>query len=134
MKAARLLQGGGKLTAKYTANGTEITTGANCTTYSSITFTYEEPTAYEVVNWTINGTEVKADRNGKIFTYTIDSLTTPTTVNMVVRAKPTVAITQPENGTISVAYTLNGKTVTPEEENGLPDTEHLKAEDDAAGA
>ena len=117
-ESGKAVAGGGKLTAKYTANGTEITTGANCTTYSSITFTYEEPTAYEVVNWTINGTEVKADRNGKIFTYTIDSLTTPTTVNMVVRAKPTVAITQPENGTISVAYTLNGKTVTPEEENG----------------
>lgn len=115
MKASRLLQAAAKLTAKYTANGAEIATGANCTTYSSITFTYEEPTAYEVVNWTVNGTEVKADRNGKIFTYTIDSLTTPTTVNMVVRAKPTVAITQPTNGTISVAYTLNDVAVTPED-------------------
>ena len=105
---------GGKLTAKYTANGAEIATGANCTTYSSITFTYEEPTAYEVVKWQVNKADVTAVRNGKTFTYTIDSLTTPTTVNMVVRAKPTVAITQPENGTISVAYTLIGKTVTPE--------------------
>lgn len=114
-ESGKAVAGGGKLTAKYTANGAEIATGANCTTYSSITFTYEEPTAYEVVNWTVNGTEVKADRNGKIFTYTIDSLTTPTTVNMVVRAKPTVAITQPTNGTISVAYTLNDVAVTPED-------------------
>ena len=112
---------GGTLTAKYAANGTEIkndANGANCTTYSSITFTYEEPTAYEVVSWKVNGKEVKADRNGKTFTYTIDSLTTPTTVNMVVREKPIVTVTPPTNGTISVAYTLNGKTVTPEEENG----------------
>ena len=34
---------------------------------------------------------------------------------MVVRAKPTVAITQPTNGTISVAYTLNDVAVTPED-------------------
>ena len=105
---------GGKLTAKYTANGTEIQDNADCTTYSSITFTYEEPTAYEVVNWTVNGTEVKADRNGKIFTYTIDSLTTETTVKIVVRAKPTVALTPPTNGTIKVDYTLKGETVEPE--------------------
>lgn len=37
---------------------------------------------------------------------------------MVVREKPIVTVTPPTNGTISVAYTLNGKTVTPEEENG----------------
>ena len=109
---------GGTLTAKYTANGAEIQSGDGCTTYSSITFTYEEPTAYEVVNWTVNGKEVTADRNGKTFTYTIDSLTTETTVNMVVRAKPTVEITSstpPENCTFSVTYKLNGETVTPEE-------------------
>ena len=66
----------------------------------------------------MNGNEVTADRNGKIFTYTIDSLTTETKVNVVVRAKPTVAITPPESpeiGTIKVAYTLNGKTVEPED-------------------
>lgn len=106
---------GGTLTAKYAANGTEIKNDADCTTYSSIIFTYEEPTAYEVVKWQVNKADVTAVRNGKTFTYTIDSLTTPTTVNMVVRAKPTVAITQPENGTISVAYTLNGETVEPED-------------------
>lgn len=107
--------GGGTLTAKYTANGAEIQSGNGCTTYSSITFTYEEPTAYEVVGWKVNGNEVAAVRNGKTFTYTIDSLTTATTVNMVVRPKPTVAITPPENSTFSVTYTLNGETVRPEE-------------------
>ncbi len=106
---------GGTLTAKYTANGAEIQSDTGCTTYSSITFTYEEPTAYEVVTWKVNGNEVTADRNGKPFTYTIDSLTTETTVNMVVRPKPTVAITPPTNGTIKVDYTLNGKTVEPED-------------------
>ena len=53
--------------------------------------------------------------------YTIDSLTTATTVNMVVRPKPTVAITPPESpeiGTFSVTYTLKDKEVKPEEENG----------------
>lgn len=109
---------GGTLTAKYTANGAEIQSGDGCTTYSSITFTYEEPTAYEVVGWKVNNTPVTTDRNGKTFTYTIDSLTTETTVNMVVRPKPTVAITSstpPENCTFSVTYKLNGETVTPEE-------------------
>lgn len=106
---------GGTLTAKYTANGAEIQSGDGCTTYSSITFTYEEPTAYEVVGWKVNNTPVTTDRNGKTFTYTIDSLTTETTVNMVVRPKPTVAITPPTNGTIEVAYTLNGKKVEPED-------------------
>lgn len=112
---------GGTLTAKYTANGAEIkndTGYTDCTTYSSITFTYEEPTAYEVVGWKVNNTPVTTDRNGKTFTYTIDSLTTETTVNMVVRPKPTVAITSstpPENCTFSVTYKLNGETVTPEE-------------------
>lgn len=113
--------GGGTLTAKYTANGAEIQSGNGCTTYSSITFTYEEPTAYEVVGWKVNGNEVAAVRNGKTFTYTIDSLTTATTVNMVVRPKPTVAITPPESpeiGTFSVTYTLKDKEVKPEEENG----------------
>lgn len=112
---------GGTLTAKYTANGAEIQSGNGCTTYSSITFTYEEPTAYEVVGWKVNGNEVAAVRNGKTFTYTIDSLTTATTVNMVVRPKPTVAITPPESpeiGTFSVTYTLKDKEVKPEEENG----------------
>lgn len=106
---------GGTLTAKYTANGAEIQSGTGCTTYSSITFTYEEPTAYEVIGWKVNNTSVTADRNGKTFTYTIDSLTTETTVNVVVRPKPTVAITPPTNGTIEVDYTLNGKTVEPED-------------------
>ena len=122
---------GGTLTAKYTANGAEIQSGNDCTTYSSITFTYEEPTAYEVVGWKIsweangkvNSKDVPANRNGdsKTFTYTIDSLTTKTTVNMVVRPKPTVAITPPESpeiGTFSVTYTLKDKEVKPEEENG----------------
>lgn len=109
---------GGTLTAKYAANGTEIkndANGANCTTYSTITFTYEEPTAYEVVSWKVNGNAVKADRNGKTVTYTIDSLTTETTVNVVVRPKPTVAITPPINDTIKVDYTLKGETVTPKD-------------------
>ena len=116
--------GGGTLTAKYTANGAEIQNNADCTTYSSITFTYEEPTAYEVVGWKVNNEPVTANRNGdsKTFTYTIDSLTTETTVNMVVRAKPIVKVEQPTNGTtnntLDVTYTLNGETVKPETENG----------------
>ena len=109
---------GSTLTAKYTANDTTITSGTSCTTYSSIIFTYQEPAAYEVVGWKVNDAEVPANRNGdsKTFTYTIDSLTTPTTVNMVVRAKPIVTVATPTNGTIKVAYTLNGETVTPEDD------------------
>lgn len=116
-ESGKAVAGGGTLTAKYTANGAEIQSGDACTTYSSITFTYEEPTAYEVVSWKVNNEPVTANRNGdsKTFTYTIDNLTTETTVNMVVRVKPIVTVTPPTNGTISVAYTLNGETVAPEE-------------------
>lgn len=117
-ESGKTVADGGTLTAKYTVNDTPITSGNGCTTYSSITFTYKEPTAYEVVTWKINGEKVTADRNGKTFTYTIDSLTTETTVNMVVRAKPIVTVDSAENGTISVAYTLNCETVTPEEADG----------------
>lgn len=95
---------GGTLTAKYAANDAPITSGTGCTTYSTITFTYTEPTEYEVVKWTVNGTEVAANRNGKTFTYTIDSLTAETTVNMVVRLKPIVTVEQPTNGSIAVTY------------------------------
>ena len=116
---------GGTLTAKYAANDAPITSGTGCTTYSTITFTYTEPTEYEVVKWTVNGTtvngtEVAANRNGKIFTYTIDSLTAETTVNMVVRPKPIVTIEQPTNGSIAVTYQMNNMPVEPEEDaNGV---------------
>ena len=100
---------GGTLTAKSAANDAPITSGTGCTTYSTITFTYTEPTEYEVVKWTVNGTTVNgtavaANRNGKTFTYTIDSLTAETTVNMVVRLKPIVTVEQPTNGSIAVTY------------------------------
>ena len=111
---------GGTLTAKYAANDTPITSGTGCTTYSTITFTYTEPTEYEVVKWTVNGTEVAANRNGKTFTYTIDSLTATTTVNMVVRPKPIVTVEQSTNGSIAVTYKLNDRPVKPEEDaNGI---------------
>ena len=111
---------GGTLTAKYAANDALIKSGTGCTTYSTITFTYTEPTEYEVVKWTVNGTEVAANRNGKIFTYTIDSLTAETTVNMVVRPKPIVTVEQPTNGSIAVTYKLNDRPVKPEEDaNGI---------------
>lgn len=111
---------GGTLTAKYAANDALIKSGMGCTTYSTITFTYAEPTEYEVVKWTVNGTEVAANRNGKTFTYTIDSLTAETTVNMVVRPKPIVTIEQPTNGSIAVTYQMNNMPVKPEEDaNGV---------------
>lgn len=116
---------GGTLTAKYAANDAPITSGTGCTTYSTITFTYTEPTEYEVVKWTVNGTtvngtEVAANRNGKTFTYTIDSLTAETTVNMVVRPKPIVTVEQPTNGSIAVTYQMNNRPVKPEEDaNGV---------------
>ena len=116
---------GGTLTAKYAANDAPITSGTGCTTYSTITFTYTEPTEYEVVKWTVNGTtvngtEVAANRNGKTFTYTIDSLTAETTVNMVVRPKPIVTVEQPTNGSIAVTYQMNNMPVKPEEDaNGV---------------
>ena len=114
------VQDGGTLTAKYAANDAPITSGTGCTTYSTITFTYTEPTEYEVVKWTVNGTEVAANRNGKTFTYTIDSLTATTTVNMVVRLKPIVTIEQPTNGSIAVTYQMNNMPVKPEEDaNGV---------------
>ena len=110
---------GGTLTAKYAANDAPITSGTGCTTYSTITVTYTEPTEYEVVKWTVNGTEVAANRNGKTFTYTIDSLTAETTVNMVVRPKPIVTIEQPTNGSIAVTYQRNNRPVEPEDANGV---------------
>lgn len=111
---------GGTLTAKYAANDAPITNGTGCTTYSTITVTYTEPTEYEVVKWTVNGTEVAANRNGKTFTYTIDSLTATTTVNMVVRPKPIVTVEQPTNGSIAVTYQMNNRPVKPEEDaNGV---------------
>ena len=114
------VQDGGTLTAKYAANDAPITSGTGCTTYSTITFTYTEPTEYEVVKWTVNGTEVAANRNGKTFTYTIDSLTATTTVNMMVRLKPIVTIEQPTNGSIAVTYQMNNMPVKPEEDaNGV---------------
>ena len=107
-------------TAKYAANDAPITSGTGCTTYSTITVTYTEPTEYEVVKWTVNGTEVAANRNGKTFTYTIDSLTAETTVNMVVRPKPIVTVEQPTNGSIAVTYQMNNMPVKPEEDaNGV---------------
>lgn len=110
---------GGTLTAKYAANDAPITSGTGCTTYSTITVTYTEPTEYEIVKWTVNGTEVAANRNGKTFTYTIDSLTAETTVNMVVRPKPIVTIEQPTNGSIAVTYQMNNRPVEPEDANGV---------------
>ena len=107
----------GTLTAK--TGDTTLSSGTFCIAYSSLVFTYTEPTDYEFVRWEVNGTEVTGSSSGTTHTYTISSLDADTTVKAVVRKKPQVnfnsSVTDSTStviGTIAVTGTVNGVTGT----------------------
>ena len=93
-----------QLIAAY--NGNNISSGTECMAYTTVEFTYTESENYEFVRWDVTGTTGTAADNGKIHTYTIDSLTANTDVKAVVQKKPQISFDPPENGTITVTGTI----------------------------
>lgn len=102
---------GGTLTA--TSNGVTLETGKEYPSYTNVDFTFTEAEAYEVVEWKVNTDTVREGR-GQL-TYTLENPSADTTVNVVVREKPSVTVNEVSNGTATVTYTLDGETVQPSE-------------------
>ena len=102
---------GGTLTA--TSNGVTLETGKEYPSYTNVDFTFTEAEAYEVVEWKVNTDTVQEGR-GQL-TYTLENPSADTTVNVVVRKKPSVTVKEVSNGTVDVTYTLDGETVQPSE-------------------
>lgn len=102
---------GGTLTA--TSNGVTLETGKEYPSYTNVDFTFTEAEAYEVVEWKVNTDTVQEGR-GQL-TYTLENPSADTTVNVVVRKKPSVTVKEVSNGTATVTYTLDGETVQPSE-------------------
>lgn len=100
---------GGTLTA--TSNGVTLETGTEYPSYTNVDFTFTEAEAYEVVEWKVNTDTVQEGRDR--LTYTLESPSADTTVNVVVREKPSVTVKEVSNGTVDVTYTLDGETVQP---------------------
>lgn len=106
---------GGTLTA--TSNGVTLKTGKEYPSYTNVDFTFTEAEAYEVVKWTVTTGDTTTDGptgRGQL-TYTLESPSADTTVNVVVREKPSVTVKEVSNGTVDVTYTLDGETVQPSE-------------------
>ena len=106
---------GGTLTA--TSNGVTLETGTEYPAYTNVEFTFTEAEAYEVVKWTVTTGDTTTDGptgRGQL-TYTLESPSADTTVNVVVREKPSVTVKEVSNGTVDVTYTLDGETVQPSE-------------------
>ena len=103
--------GGGTLEA--VSNGVALETGTEYPAYTNVEFTFTEAEAYEVVEWKVNTDTVQEGR-GQL-TYTLESPSADTTVNVVVREKPSVTVNEVSNGTVDVTYTLDGETVQPSE-------------------
>ncbi len=106
---------GGTLTA--TSNGVTLETGTEYPAYTNVKFTFTEAEAYEVVKWTVTTGDTTTDGptgRGQL-TYTLESPSADTTVNVVVREKPSVTVKEVSNGTVDVTYTLDGETVQPSE-------------------
>ena len=102
---------GGTLTA--TSNGVTLETGTEYPSYTNVDFTFTEAEAYEVVEWKVNTDTVQEGRDR--LTYTLENPSADTTVNVVVREKPSVTVNEVSNGTVDVTYTLDGETVQPSE-------------------
>ena len=102
---------GGTLTA--TSNGVTLETGKEYPSYTNVDFTFTEAEAYEVVEWKVNTDTVREGR-GQL-TYTLENPSADTTVNVVVRKKPSVTVKEVSNGTVDVTYTLDGEIVQPSE-------------------
>ena len=102
---------GGTLTA--TSNGVTVETGKEYPSYTNVDFTFTEAEAYEVVEWKVNTDTVQEGR-GQL-TYTLENPSADTTVNVLVRKKPSVTVNEVSNGTVDVTYTLDGETVQPSE-------------------
>ncbi len=100
---------GGTLTA--TSNGVTLETGTEYPSYTNVDFTFTEAEAYEVVEWKVNTDTVQEGRDR--LTYTLENPSADTTVNVVVREKPSVTVNEVSNGTVDVTYTLDGETVQP---------------------
>ena len=103
--------GGGTL--KAVSNGVALETGTEYPSYTNVDFTFTEAEAYEVVEWKVNTDTVQEGRDR--LTYTLESPSADTTVNVVVREKPSVTVNEVSNGTVDVTYTLDGETVQPSE-------------------
>ena len=106
---------GGTLTA--TSNGVTLETGTEYPAYTNVKFTFTEAEAYEVVKWTVTTGDTTTDGptgRGQL-TYTLENPSADTTVNVVVREKPSVTVKEVSNGTVDVTYTLDGETVQPSE-------------------
>ena len=106
-----LVAGGGTLEA--VSNGVALETGTEYPAYTDVEFTFTEAEAYEVVEWKVNTDTVQEGR-GQL-TYTLENPSADTTVNVVVRKKPSVTVKEVSNGTATVTYTLDGETVQPSE-------------------
>ena len=107
--------GGGTLEA--VSNGVALETGTEYPAYTNVEFTFTEAEAYEVVKWTVTTGDTTTDGptgRGQL-TYTLESPSADTTVNVVVREKPSVTVNEVSNGTVDVTYTLDGETVQPSE-------------------
>ena len=105
--------GGGTLEA--VSNGAALETGTEYPAYTNVEFTFTEAEAYEVVKWTVTTGDTTTDGptgRGQL-TYTLESPSADTTVNVVVREKPSVTVKEVSNGTVDVTYTLDGETVQP---------------------
>ena len=103
--------GGGTL--KAVSNGVALETGTEYPSYTNVDFTFTEAEAYEVVEWKVNTDTVQEGRDR--LTYTLENPSADTTVNVVVREKPSVTVNEVSNGTVDVTYTLDGETVQPSE-------------------
>ena len=101
--------GGGTLEA--VSNGVALETGTEYPSYTNVDFTFTEAEAYEVVEWKVNTDTVQEGRDR--LTYILESPSADTTVNVVVRKKPSVTVKEVSNGTVDVTYTLDGETVQP---------------------
>ena len=107
--------GGGTLEA--VSNGVALETGTEYPAYTNVEFTFTEAEAYEVVKWTVTTGDTTTDGptgRGQL-TYTLESPSADTIVNVVVREKPSVTVKEVSNGTVDVTYTLDGETVQPSE-------------------
>ena len=101
---------GGTLTAA--AGGAAVASGSNVLNNTPVDFTFTEVGDYEVVKWTVNGTDVLNSTN--MTNYTVNGLTENTTVTVTVQKKPQVRVDDTlTNGKIDVTYTFNGETAEP---------------------
>ena len=97
----------GTLTASI--GGESVAADSDCLTSSKVDFSFQPAQAYEVAEWRVNGVSVQEGRDR--LTYTIDSLLGNADVQVAVRKKPqvTVSNTEAAKGGVTVEGFVNGK-------------------------